>query len=92
MNAQTLSKMKQMKLHGMANTFESNVETGKWETYTADELLSLLIEAEWDERHNRKFNLRLKEADFRYKASIEELSFDAGRNLDKNQIMRLADC
>jgi DNA replication protein DnaC len=92
MNAQTLSKMKQMKLHGMANAFESSVETGKWEKYTADELLSLLVESEWDERHNRKFNLRLKEADFRYKASIEELSFDAGRNLDKNQIMRLADC
>lgn len=92
MNTQTLSKMKQMKLHGMAGTFAANVETGKWEKYTADELISLLVEAEWDERHNRKFDLRLKSARFRYKASVEELSFDKGRNLDKNQIMRLADC
>jgi DNA replication protein DnaC len=92
MNAQTLNKMKQMKLNGMANAFGANVETGKWEKYTADELISLLVESEWDERHNRKLDRSLKTARFRYKASVEQLSFDLERNLDKNQIMRLADC
>ena len=92
MNGQTLNQMKQMKLHGMASAFASNVETGKWEKYTADELISQLIDAEWDERHNRKLDRSLKYARFRYKASVEQLSFDMERNLDKNQIMRLADC
>jgi DNA replication protein DnaC len=92
MNAQTLNKMKQMKLNGMASAFSANVETGKWEKYTADELISLLVESEWDERHNRKLDRSLKTARFRYKASVELLSFDLERNLDKNQIMRLADC
>ena len=92
MNVQTLNKMKQMKLHGMVGTFSANVETGKWEKYTADELIALLIEAEWDERHNRKLDRSLKTAKFRYKASVEQLSFDMERNLDRNQIMRLADC
>lgn len=92
MNAQTLNKMKKMKLHGMAGTFSANVETGKWEKYTADELIAMLIEAEWDERHNRKLDRSLKNAKFRYKASVEQLSFDMERNLDRNQIMRLADC
>ena len=81
-----------MKLHGMASAFHSNVETGKWEKYTGDELVSLLIESEWDERHNRKLDRSLKTARFRYKASVEQLSFDVERSLDKNQIMRLADC
>ena len=92
MNDQTLNQMKLMKLHGMANAFASNVESGKLEKYTADELISLLIDAEWDERHNRKLDRSLKTARFRYKASVEQLSFDMERNLDKNQIMRLADC
>ena len=92
MNGQTLNQMKLMKLHGMASAFASNVETGKWEKYTADELISQLIDAEWDERHNRKLDRSLKYARFRYKASVEQLSFDLERNLDKNQIMRLADC
>jgi len=92
MNEQTLNQMKLMKLHGMANAFTSNVESGKLEKYTADELISLLIDAEWDERHNRKLDRSLKTARFRYKASVEQLSFDMERNLDKNQIMRLADC
>ena len=92
MNGQTLNQMKQMKLHGMASAFASNVETGKWEKYTADELISQLIDAEWDERHNRKLDRSLKYARFRYKASVEQLSFEMERNMDKNQIMRLADC
>jgi len=92
MNGQTLNQMKQMKLHGMASAFASNVETGKLEKYTADELISQLIDAEWDERHNRKLDRSLKYARFRYKASVEQLSFEMERNLDKNQIMRLADC
>ena len=68
MNEQTLNQMKLMKLHGMANAFTSNVESGKLEKYTADELISLLIDAEWDERHNRKLDRSLKTARFRYKA------------------------
>ena len=52
----------------------------------------MLIDAEWDERHNRKLDRSLKYARFRYKASVEQLSFEMERNMDKNQIMRLADC
>lgn len=92
MNTQTLDKMKRMKLYGMAGTFHANVESGKWETFTPDELISMLVEAEWDERNNRKLDRSLKNAHFRYKASVEQLAFDMGRKLDKNQIMRLADC
>jgi DNA replication protein DnaC len=51
-----------------------------------------LIEAEWDERYNRKLERSVQRAHFRYKASIEQISYDHERTLDKNQIMRLADC
>ena len=37
MNGQTLNQMKQMKLHGMASAFASNVETRKWEKHIVDE-------------------------------------------------------
>ncbi len=91
MNQQTLQKMKQMKLHGMARALQLSLESDKIEQYTADELLSMLLESEWDERHNRKMERTVKSAKFRYKASIEQLSYDDNR-LEKNQIMRLADC
>jgi DNA replication protein DnaC len=92
MNEQTTQRMKQMKLHGMLRAFNGSLESPQRENLSADELLSKLIEAEWDDRHERRLSRSIKAASFRYKASIEQLSFDPGRNLDKNQIMRLADC
>jgi DNA replication protein DnaC len=92
MNEQTLEKMKHMKLHGMARAFSASLESGKHDSYSPDEFVAHLVENEWDERHNRKLDRSLKKARFRYKASIEQLSYDAERNLDRNQIMRLADC
>lgn len=88
---ETLSKMRQMKLTGMARAFQLTLESGKNEQYTPDELLTHLIESEWDERHNRKLGRSVQQARFRYKASIEEMSFDDNR-INKNQVLRLADC
>ena len=92
MNEQTLEKMKTMKLMGMAQAFRTSLESGKTSTCTADELLSILVDSEWDDRYNRKLKRTLKNARFRYKASVEQINFDAQRELNKNQVLRLADC
>lgn len=92
MNAQTLEKMSKMKLAGMARAFRSTLEKEGMQELTPDEMISHLIEAEWDERYNRKLDRSLQRAHFRYKASMEQISYDNTRTLDKNQVMRLADC
>lgn len=35
---------------------------------------------------------KIKNARFRYKAALEDLYYNTVRNIDKNQIMRFADC
>lgn len=92
MNTSTLEKMRKMKLFGMFRTFKTSLESGKTENYTPDEMISNLIESEWDDRRNRGIERQLKNARFRYKASIEEFHFDTDRNLDRNQIMRFGEC
>ncbi len=92
MNEVTLNKMSKMKLYGMLNSYQTSIETGKNHSFTNDELLSMLIQAEWEDRENRKINRYLKAARFRYAASVEEIDFAHQRNLDKNKIMRFADC
>jgi DNA replication protein DnaC len=92
MNDKTLEKMKHMKLHGMARLFAASLESGKHESWSPDEFINHLVESEWDERLGRKLDRSLKNARFRYKASLEQLSFETRRNLDRNQLMRLADC
>lgn len=86
-----VTKMKQMRLLGMAKAFNLTMESGKNEKFTPDEMVTHLIESEWDERYNRKLDRTLQSARFRYKASIEEISYDNNR-VDKNQILRLAGC
>lgn len=88
---QTLSKLKEMRLVGMARAFQSTQESGKNEVFTPDELVTHLVESEWDERYNRKMHRSVQRARFRYKASIEQLTFDDNR-VNKNQVLRLADC
>lgn len=92
MNETTLDLMKQMKFYGMYDVFRTSMEGGKLDSFTADELLSMLIQAEWDDRQNRKTERLIRYARFRYKAAIEKTDFDAKRNLDKNQVMRFAQC
>lgn len=92
MNTQTLEKLSKMKLAGMARAFRNTMEKGGINNFTADEMVQHLVESEWDERYNRKLLRSLQVARFRYKASIEQLRYDVERSLDKNLVMRLADC
>jgi len=92
MNEQILQKMRQMKFFGMVRAFRTSIENSNMSTMTADEMISLLIDSEWDDRNNRKIERSMYNARFRYKASFEQLHFDIDRNLDKNQLMRLAEC
>ena len=90
MNQVTLSKMKIMRFYGMHDALKIAIETGKTDHYTLDQFIAQLIEAEWDDRENRRINRNIKNARFRYKASIENVIYNQERNLDQTKIMRLA--
>lgn len=92
MNETTLSKMKQIKLYGMHGAFRTAIETGKTDDYTLDQFVSMLIDAEWDDRQNRKIERGIKNARFHYKASVENVIYDQMRNIDRNSVLRLAEC
>jgi len=48
----------------IARAFRTALDTGTRERFTADELLVHLIDAEWDERHNRATSRLIKKARF----------------------------
>lgn len=91
-NEATITKMQKMKLYGMLRAFNQSLETGMMGKFTADELLGHLIDAEWDERHNRRLERLIKAAKFRYQASLEEIDFKLDRGLDKNMLLRFSNC
>lgn len=91
-NNATVEKMKAMKLYGMQQAFTRSLETRSFTEMTQDEFTAWLIEAEWNQRYNRKIASRIKTARFRYFASLEDLDYSVSRNLDKNMLKRLTDC
>ena len=90
--SQLFEKMKELKLYGMADAYRTNLESSQSGKLTSDELLHYLVESEWHERESRRVKRSLSNAQFRYSAGIEEITFTTTRNLDKNLFMRLADC
>ena len=85
-----LEQMNLMKFYGMATVYQSVIQ-GK-QSFTNDELVSMLIQAEWEDREARKIRRHLKAARFRYHAAVEEITYQPDRNLDKTVMTRLTDC
>jgi DNA replication protein DnaC len=92
MTQETLEKIKRLKLSGMARAYQTSLENDVLSKLSADELITMLVEAEWDDRLNRNIERRLRNARFRYQSSIESIDYQADRNLDRNQMMRFAEC
>lgn len=59
--------------------------------FIADQIVSHLVDADRDDRHNRKVARVLKSARYRYRAIFEETDFALDRNPDKNQPSGLID-
>lgn len=92
MTQETLEKIKKLRLLGMARAYETSLENGGPTRLTGDELIKMLVEAEWDDRLNRNIERRLRNARFRYQSSIETIDYESDRNLDRGEIMRFAEC
>lgn len=88
----TMKKLEEMKFTGFARAYREVTETAVSREFTSDELITHLVQAEWDDRYNRKLQRLITNARFRYRASFEEIDFSARRNLDKNQLLRLSSC
>ncbi len=90
MNTATLDKLRSMRLFGMYAAFDGLVKTANLKEYTHDELMAHLVEAEWNDRHNRRLARLIKFARFRYTANINDVDYTHPRGLDKDLILRLA--
>lgn len=91
MNKETLIKMNQMKLYGMHYAFKTIVEGNHHQGLTSDQLIEHLVDAEHDDRHNRKITRLLRNAKLRHKAAVEDIVYDDHRHLDKDMVLRLAE-
>ena len=69
-NTTTMERMRTMRLHGMLRAFRESLDTPGAEAATIDEMVCRMIDAEWDERYNRKLALL-------FKGSVKEVTLGA---------------
>ena len=84
------SQFASLRLHGMNRSWQALLETRRHLELSLSDGLDVLLQAEQQERNQRRFERLVKNARFRYQASIEELHMDASRGMDKDLISDLA--
>jgi DNA replication protein DnaC len=88
----TIQKLEEMRMSGFVRAFREIMETGRNKDFTKEEIISHLVQAEWDDRYNRRLKRLITRARFRYQASMEQIDYVAKRELDKNQMLSLSTC
>lgn len=89
---QTISKLNEMKLHGMAQAMREQLKQSEISELPFEERFSLLVDREWTHRDNNRMTRLLQSAKLRLPASIEDIDFKSPRGLDRSVIFRLAEC
>ena len=82
--------MNKLRLTGMSRSWTALQESRQLHELSLMEGMELLLQAEEQERDNRRFRRLEYQAGFRYKASVEELKADPARGIDKTLLATLA--
>ena len=84
------SRLTSLRLSGMSQCWKTLSETHKLNELSLADGMEMLLQSEEDQRSANRYARLLKNANFRYKASVEELNVEATRGIDKSLINRLA--
>jgi len=87
--AQTLEKLRALRLEGMADGLEEQRRQPNITQLDFEERLGLLVERQWLWKENRGLAARLKNAHFKINATLEDLEYPASRGLKRAQIDQL---
>ena len=88
LNQPTLTKLRALKLTGMANALQSQLEQ-PLSDLDFESRLGLLVDEEWMIRENRKLSRRLHQAKLQQSACIEDIDYTKPRGLVKTKILEL---
>ena len=87
---QTMQTLRSLKLTGMAEGLERQLEQPDTHNLAFEERFGLLVDCEATARDNRKLTRFLRQAKFRDQACIEDIDYRHHRDLNKSQVASLA--
>jgi DNA replication protein DnaC len=85
----TLEKLRALRLTGLAQALEEQRQQTDIAALSFEDRLALLVERQWLWQENRGLAIRLKTAQFKISASLEDLDYRSSRGLKRAQIEQL---
>jgi DNA replication protein DnaC len=86
---QTIDKLQRLRLEGMAQALEEQRRQSASSQLEFEDRLALLVERQWLWKENRGLAIRLKNAQFKITASLEDLDYRSSRGLKRAQVEQL---
>lgn len=85
----TLEKMRSMRLKTMAELYQQSLTSNTYHALSLDEVMAIFIDAEWEDRQQRKIAGLIKRAGFRQQAAATDIDYHPDRGIDRTMIGRL---
>jgi DNA replication protein DnaC len=89
---QTLDKLYQMKLSGMADAIREQMTNPQASGLSFDERIGLIVDRQWDLTETRGITRRLQVARLKQQAAVEDIDFHTHRGLDRAVLLSLCEC
>jgi len=86
----TIEKLESLQLYGFVSALREQFESVTYQDLPFEDRLSFLVEQEYLRKKNLKISRRLKLAQLRQPATIEQIEFKPSRGLNKSYILDLA--
>ena len=86
---QTLDKLQALRLEGMVQALEEQRQQNDVASLGFEDRLAFLVERQWLWKENRGLAVRLKNAQLKISASLEDLDYRSSRGLKRAQIEQL---
>lgn len=93
MNTQTtLNQLQELKLAGMARSYEAILGLPMHQHPPAHQLLAQLVQHEFEHKRSQRTETYLRLSKLRYAASLDQITCSPERNLNTDQLAQLATC
>jgi DNA replication protein DnaC len=89
----TVDKLSALRLPAFGEAFQRQLGNPEFAALSFEDRVGLLVDAEWTHREQRKLRRRLRQANLRRQASLEDIDWlSPRRGLDKALVQSLATC
>jgi DNA replication protein DnaC len=93
LNEPTFDKLYALKLNGMAEGFQDQLQQpAAAQDLAFEERFALLVDRQWTWKENKRIKRLLKDAHLKLQACVEDIDYRTPRGIEKSVILSLASC